>query len=424
MMQESMKTQKTQIPRLEDGRSPRALYWIIAASVLIRLVFVVFFSGFTQNELLDSERYTRVALNVIAGNGFAEWRTHPTAFVPPLYPLFLAMCYGLFGMHPMLVKIIQAVVGGLLPWTIFGIGRRLVNDRIALMASAVTAVYPELVVLTGYLYTETFFIQLECLFFLFLLDVFRAGRPKDWILSGIFLGLSMLVRSLLFYFPPFLFLACLTVKPLRKQVKGVAVMALVGYAMLIPWTVRNAVVFHRFVPMNTMGTILFWVGSDTVRRGEYRYEETRAAVDAMTAGVMSEPDKDSLLLRAAMRNIREHPLDYARLCLGRGVQYFVQIYENVPNGAARKPDRFIVLILAVSYYSLLLLGLVGFWMSRHQFFNWFPLAFLLLYTLLLFSATFFVPRYRIPMIPFWSILAAYGLAGQLKAFTGSFKRRR
>ena len=319
-MKESVKTQLTEP---EDGRSRRALYWVVASSVLIRLVFVIFFSGYTQNELLDSERYTRVAMNLLRGNGFAEWGTHPTAFVPPLYPLFLAGCYGLFGFHPLLPKIFQAVLGGLLPWAVFGIGRRLADGRTALLASAVTAVYPELVVLSGYLYTETFFILLECLFFLFLLDAFRADRPKDWILAGIFLGLGMLVRNLLFYFPPFIFFTCLVVKPFRKRIKKIALMAGVGYALLIPWTVRNALVFHRFVPVNTLGPSMLWIGSDIARGGQYRYGETQAIIETMTAGVKNELDRDDILLHAAIQNIRGNPIGYARLCIGRAVRYFV-----------------------------------------------------------------------------------------------------
>ncbi len=174
-----MKRPDNALPSQPDPvQTRRLLFWITAGSILIRLVFVIFFSRFTKNELLDSDRYVNVALNLLAGNGFSEWGNHRTAFVPPAYPLFLAGCFGLFGVHEMLVRIIQAVLGGLLPLVVFGMGRRLGDDRTALTASAITALYPELVVLTGYLYTETFFILLACLTFLFLLYSFFA--PPYW----------------------------------------------------------------------------------------------------------------------------------------------------------------------------------------------------------------------------------------------------
>jgi 4-amino-4-deoxy-L-arabinose transferase-like glycosyltransferase len=414
---------KTQLPEPEDGRSRRALYWIVAASVLIRLAFVLLFSGLTQNGLLDSVRYTRVALNLLAGNGYAEWGTHLTAFVPPGYPLFLAGCYGLFGVHPLLVKILQAVLGGFLPWIVFAMGRRLVRERTALTASAVTAVYPELVVLTGYLYTETFFILLECLFFLFLIEAHRTNRVRDWTVSGIFLGLGMLVRSLLLFFPPFLFLACAANRPLRTRLKGIVLMSLVGYALLLPWTVRNAIVFHRLIPVTTGGGKEFWIGSDIAHGGRFRHGETFEAIETLTAGAKSEPEKDGILLRAALRNIRENPAGYARVCLGKAVRYFFQIYENIPTGAARKPNRTILLVLAVTYYPLLLFGLAGFILSLRELQKWTPLIALFSYTLLLYSATHFVPRYRIPLVPFICLFAAHGLNCLVKSFPPGLKRR-
>jgi 4-amino-4-deoxy-L-arabinose transferase-like glycosyltransferase len=414
---------KIEIPRPDDGCSNRALPWILAASVLIRLVFVLFFSETARNPLLDSERYTRVALNLLAGNGYAEWGRHPTAFVPPLYPFFLAGCYGLFGVHPLLVKILQAVLGGLLPWPVFKMGRMLAGDRTALLASAVTAVYPELVVMTGYLYTETFFILLTCLFFLFLLKALEMDRMADWILSGVAFGLGMLVRNLLFFFPLFLLLACFAVKALRQRLMKIILMSLVGWALLTPWTIRNALVFHRFIPVTTGGGREFWVGSDIAHGGRFRHGETFEAIEALTADAKSEPEKDDILLRAAIGNIRGNPKGYARVCLGKAVRYFLQIYENVPTGAARTPNRLIVLVLALSYYPLLILGLAGFWMSRREISKWAPLIALFVYTLLLYSAMHFVPRYRIPLVPFISLFAAIGLAGLLKTLTHQFKRR-
>ncbi len=401
----------------------RALAGITAVSILIRLVFVVVFSRTGANALLDSERYTRVAMNLLAGNGFAEWGTHPTAFAPPVYPFFLAACYGLFGVHPLLVKLVQAVAGGLVPLTVFGMGRRLAGDRPALWASAVTAVYPELVVMTGYLYTETFFILMTCLFFMFLLNALQSDRTRDWILSGVSLGLGLLVRGLLLLFPPFLFLAFLAVRPLRPRLKKIVLLSAVGYALLTPWTLRNAAAFHRFIPLTTGGGGELWIGSDVERGGRYRYGDSDKAIRALTAEAKSEPEKEDILFRAALRNMRRDPAGYVRVCLGKGVRFFLQIYENRPTGATRTRSRLVVLVLSVSYFPLLFLGLAGLWRARREWPRWIPLVALFAYTLLLYMATHFVPRYRIPLIPFLSLFAAYGLAGLVNSFPHALKRR-
>ncbi len=190
-------------PAAEAARTGRRLLWIIAAAVLIRLVFVLFFSGFTEQDLGDSVRYNRVAKFMLERHAFWEYVRRPTAFAPPLYPAFLAGVYGLFGFHALAVKIIQAIAGGLLPWAVFATGRRTLGDRAALLAAAWTAFYPELIVITGYLYTETFFMLAAAVAFRFLLDAFRDDKRRDWALAGLFLGLSVLIRNLLYLFPGF-----------------------------------------------------------------------------------------------------------------------------------------------------------------------------------------------------------------------------
>jgi 4-amino-4-deoxy-L-arabinose transferase-like glycosyltransferase len=414
---------KIEIPGTDEGRCSRALPWILAASVLIRVAFVLFSHGTTGNPLLDSERYTRVALNLLAGNGFAEWGNHPTAFVPPLYPLFLSACFKVFGAGDLPVKLIQALLGGLLPWPVFKMGRMLSGGPTGVLAAGVTAVYPDLVVMTGYLYTETVFILLTCLFFMFLLGAIRTDRTASWVMAGLAFGLGMLVRNLLFFFPAFLLLAGLAVRALRPRLRKIILMSMAGYALLAPWTIRNALVFHRFVPVTTGGGREFWVGSDIAHGGRFHYGETAGAVEALTAGAKSEPDKDALLMAAAFANIRENPAGYCKVCLGKAARYFFQVYENIPTGASRMTNRLIALVLALSYYPLLAFGLAGLWMSRRDRAGWAPLTALFAYTLLLYTAMHFVPRYRIPLIPFMSLFAAYGAAGLFQSFTIAMKRR-
>ena len=73
-------------------------------------------------------------LRAIAGHGFSYeqgWypftpANTPTAHWSFLYSLYVAGVYGLFGVHPLAVRLAQAVLGGLLlPWLVYRLGRRL-----------------------------------------------------------------------------------------------------------------------------------------------------------------------------------------------------------------------------------------------------------------------------------------------------------
>jgi 4-amino-4-deoxy-L-arabinose transferase-like glycosyltransferase len=391
---------------LQSVRTLRILLGIVLAAVLIRLVFVLFFSGFTEQNLGDPLRYNRVAKFLLERHAFWEYVRRPTAFAPPLYPAFLAGVYGLFGYHAIAVKIIQALAGGLLPWAVFALARRRLGSRTALVAAAWTAVYPELIVMTGYLYTETFFMLAAVLSFGFLLAAFRDDRRRDWILAGLFLGLSVLVRNLLFFFPGFLFALCLPDRELRARWRRFVLLAAVTGVVILPWSIRNALVFREFIPVTTGAGTEFWIGSDISRGGRHRHGESAAAILALTRDAKTETEKDRILIADAVRNIRSRPLGYVKVCLGKAFRTFFQIYENVPTGRSRRMNLFLAAALGLFYYPLLALGAAGVWITRRQWRQWLPLTGLFAYAVLLYSAVHFVPRYRIPLIPFLIVFAS------------------
>lgn len=393
-------------PAAEAARTGRLLLCIVVAAVLVRLVFVLFLSGFTEQDLGDSVRYNRVAKFLLERHAFWEYVRRPTAFAPPFYPFFMAGVYGLFGFHAIVIKIIQALAGGLLPWAVFALGRKPLGGRAALAAAAWTAFYPELIVITGYLYTETFFMLAAAAAFGFLLAAFRDDRRRDWALAGLFLGLSVLIRNLLLYFPFFLFGLCLFDRALRVRWKRFILTAAVMAAVIAPWTVRNALVFREFIPVTTGAGAEIWIGSDVGRGGRYRHGESTEAITALTAGARSETEKDRILIADAVRNIRSRPIGWVKVCLGKAFRAVFQVYENVPTGRSRPVNPLVVIALGLFYYPLLALGAAGLWITRRQWRLWLPLTGFFAYALLLYSAVHFVPRYRIPLIPFLILFAS------------------
>ena len=101
------------------------------------------------------------------GHGFSfavdSWpyarANQPTAFWSYLYTLYLAAVYALFGHHPLVARLIQAVaVGLLMPWLIYRIGRRAFGVRVGLIAAGLTAVYFYFVHYAASLMSEAFYI--------------------------------------------------------------------------------------------------------------------------------------------------------------------------------------------------------------------------------------------------------------------------
>src|SRR5262249_11329658 len=102
--------------QMSQGESFRrfiASHWIVVLIVLLlalvaRLILIIRFPMVAPDEF----RYTIPATNMLAGRGFSSFANAPylpTIHTMPLYPLFIAAVYRLFGNNNLTVRAIQAV---------------------------------------------------------------------------------------------------------------------------------------------------------------------------------------------------------------------------------------------------------------------------------------------------------------------------
>src|SRR6202020_1408440 len=79
----------------------------------------------------------------------------------------------------------------------------------------------------------------------------RPGRfaARDWVLFGLIWGAIALANPALVLFLPFAGVWILIGQPLPRGLARVSMSAAIFLAMLTPWMVRNACVFHHFVPL-------------------------------------------------------------------------------------------------------------------------------------------------------------------------------
>src|SRR5581483_9582357 len=120
----------------------------------------------------------------------------PTAFRPPLYPLFLGAVYKVTGDSIVAARLVQAVLGAASVALVWFIARTLFGRRTAYVAAALAAVYPPLVLATVALMSESIFIPLMLVAVLAALYA-RDGGPHAtrWaVVAGAAAGLGMLAR--------------------------------------------------------------------------------------------------------------------------------------------------------------------------------------------------------------------------------------
>src|SRR5512138_3130455 len=109
---------------------------IFAVSVALRAGTALYLGDVVDAPplLTDQRSYHALGERLITGHGFSfadGWYPFtepdtPTAHWSFLYSLFVAGIYAIFGAHPLAVRLIQAIVGGiLLPWLVYRLAFRL-----------------------------------------------------------------------------------------------------------------------------------------------------------------------------------------------------------------------------------------------------------------------------------------------------------
>jgi len=205
-----------------------------------------------------SDGYERIAQNLIEGHGFRVFPdSAPTTLRVPMYPLFLAGIYAVFGGRLWVVQIFQSVLGGVTTVVVAIIALRFFGTRPAWLAGLAYAFYPgDLVACSRYL-TE----PLAILFLMLAVVCFERVRCRPTAaggaLLGLLIGLAAGTQNAFAFLLPVYCMALFLSREFRGQWKrGVAAMAAAGVvcvAVVAPWTWRAFELTGHFVYPSTLG---------------------------------------------------------------------------------------------------------------------------------------------------------------------------
>lgn len=320
---------------------------------------------------------------------------------------------------------------------IFLIAQRLWGSRVGLVAAALAAVFPPLVLLSRELLSESLFIALELGAVLCALNFRRSGGALRWAAAGGALcGLALLTRNTGVALLLCLLLGVLVTRP-RLQARSFAgplVLLAATILVVAPWTARNAVQFGRFVPLTTSAGITAsgvynpTSLAATETHGAWRDPRIVPRFEALfvTPG-RDEAEVDAILRREAREFAWQHPgyvaevfawnlLRMFELAGGSVVDRADEPVEDRGIGSATPPaERVALAVVAL----LCLVGTLALITSRPSQAGSRgeapglprgPLFFWLLPTLIIVMTAFLngLPRDRLPADPFLLILAAIG----------------
>jgi hypothetical protein len=352
----------------------------------------------------DAPTYYVIADNIIAGNGYAYGEDlPPTAKRTPGYPLFITSIFKIFGRDFNWIRYAQAGVDVLTAYLVFILAVLVFGKRaVGLLASLGYALYPPAILSSTYILTETLYT-----FFLvfFAVAAILALRGRGWplyLVSGIALGISSLIRPGIVLLPAALLVMALIVRP--RAWAGVLMLALAFALTLLPWVLRNNRDLGKPIPTSTLVGSNLYKGSHLASGGAYPMSSDSLFSDDLKIRLSGagEVQRDSILRAEAMQAIMSNKKEAALLA----VKKIPRLWLNL--GYGRRPSAK-SLGVAVSHCILIALGIYGFVTipsgSRY-------LAFVQLTTIVFSSITYLavapVVRFVFPLIPLLLPFSAMG----------------
>jgi hypothetical protein len=428
-------------------QSRTILILILLAAVFLRVAVAIYLSDVVDAPplLTDQRSYHALGARLVSGHGFSfdvYWYPFtppdtPTAHWSFLYSFFVAAVYGVFGVHPLAVRLVQAVLGGiLLPWMMYrftfrlfegpvrlsgpnGVARsgnlssaRSHRDTVALLAAGFGAVYAYFILYAATLMTETFFI----IVLLWSLERALAVRSQlsagsalgaGLILTfGLSLGIAALLRQSILPWLVVLFAWLLWAgwrSGQSRRALMVILVATVSLAILIlPFTLRNYRVYGTFLLLNSNAGYAMYSAQHPMQGTNFQ-EFSAVSVPDDLAG-LNEARLDRELMRRGIGFVLAEPGRYLLLSLSRVGDYF----EFWP----AKGTTLLHNLGRVGSFALFLPFMVyGIWLSLRAAgpgrtragwveFSTSPLALVFLFMTfysLLHILTWAMPRYRLPV---------------------------
>lgn len=392
----------------------RARRLIVAAAALGLVLRLAFAIGYWVNKPLthDEREYLALAHSLALGKGFTYDLPPDSSDTPrfgraPGYPVFLALVAGARGSFdagpPPQVQLAQSIVGSIGVWLIGSIARRGAGPRAGVAAAMLAAVYPPLVWICAYVFSEALFSTVALAAVLLLnvsldrttADPTQTGSARVWgIAAGVVTGIAMLVRPAMAFFVP---VACVWL--IAKRRIALAALLVAGALVVVgPWTVRNFHVYNRLVFIASEGGVTFWTGNHPRATGEgdmaANPDIKRSEIDFRRRHPgLTQEELEPLYYRDAIAYIAAHPVWWAGLVLKK------VFYTVVPVGRSYALHSFLYRTSSIASYLIVLpfgvLGALIWWRRTHPPESLFPLALSAVIVCILF---FPQERFRIPVI--------------------------
>ncbi|MDP3540986.1 MAG: glycosyltransferase family 39 protein [Elusimicrobiota bacterium] len=353
---------------------------------------------------MQEEGYYETAIGLLSYRTFSIGvpNATPRSWRGPIYPVFIALVESFSPVpEPGRVRLAQAALATLSILLVFVLGWTVVSPPAGLLAAALLAFDANHAAAVTSLNIHGFYSFLVLAICAALILWSERPTAKTTLLTGVFMGLTLLCRSSHFLLVPFMAAAAWRWRPLTGPRWRAPALLILGAALaLAPMAARNRAVTGRWLLFpDAYGGAVALFGATTGKQGLMSYSVEQAlelAEEAEPGFKASEPassDLHAAILDLAVRRIAADPLGFAAQCLGR------------------------LALLARAAWLPLFLGLAGLALQRRN--RRLQIALLLAFSFGSYSVAGGAPEHQAAARPLFYLLAGCGGAILLGRLVGS-----
>jgi len=383
---------------------------IFLAALLTRVsVLWHLLPAYASRGFYEENEPARIAWCIVSGFGFSSPWPHttiaPTAQQPPVYPWVLAGIFKAFGSYSYtslwVAVLFNALLSATTAWVILRLATRDFGLPTALVAAWAWACWIYEAVVSIRLWESSLSSLFLVSTMLLLPRPGENGSARRWLMLGILFGLGILTNTTLLVVFVGFYLWLWIANPQRRKSfsRGMLLSAGVCLLVLMPWTIRNYVEFHKIVPVRDNFGLELWIGNHDAVTYLFEFNGGFPLLDPAEYNRLGEIAFMEFKRDVALDFIRKNPFKFLRLSAQRFFYYW------------SAPDRY-------TWIPLSLLSWAGAFLAcRRKGSPGCPYAIVLLSFPVVYYVTHPWSTYRHPTEPVMIILASYvvvSLAGRVR----------
>ncbi|WP_026884354.1 ArnT family glycosyltransferase [Clostridium akagii] len=400
-------------------------FYIITIITLLALILRLFWIlNVPTVPVSDFLQYHRGALSLIDGMGYRVYG-HISAYEPVGYSLFLALIYSIFGTSFWVAKIGNLILSCTCLIFIYLIANKSFNKKTACVCALIYGILPLEIIYTSVISTEIIFTTLYVVLLYLMLK--RDNTKYNNIILGILLGILTLIKPYMMIYQCLIFLFdIIRLRSFKKPLVNFLIITGVLLLTISPWTIRNYMVFHKFIPVSTNGGYNLYVNNNPNAIGSWKnplkihgslilkykdknddfWDEVKVDEEGKKAALSWIKNNPNAFIKLGFKKVKNTFLtsdsgfwstDY--LSTGGKSQYknFLQLIN--------KKIHFFTLIIMFVYFSLLIAKIF------YKKINNSPIHIMIILNILFFLAVTFMfegqPRYLFPLWPIFIFAGVY-----------------